>query len=54
MWYGGYQEAKGRSHREGWRRFFHQFGLDVLSAQALGRPEAEELTARVYIALGRM
>lgn len=45
--WGGYQTALGRSDRESWRRFFHRFGVDVLSAQALGRPEAEALTARV-------
>ena len=43
----GYQRAMGRSDREGWRRFYHRFGIDVLSAQALGRPDAEALTARV-------
>lgn len=43
----GYQRALGRSDREGYRRFYHRFGVDVLSAQALGRADAEVLTARV-------
>jgi superfamily II DNA or RNA helicase len=43
----GYQVALGRSDREGYRRFFHRFGCDVLSAQALGRAEAEVLAGRV-------
>lgn len=29
------------------RKFFHTFGIDVLSAQALGRKDAEELLGRV-------
>lgn len=43
----GYQTALGRSDRESWRRFYHGFGIDVLSAQALGRADAETLTARI-------
>jgi DNA repair protein RadD len=46
LW-GGYQQAMGRSLSEAQRRWWHRYGVDVLSAQALGRPEAEALTARV-------
>lgn len=39
----GYQRAAGRPDSESYRRFYHAFGTDVLSAQALGRREAVEL-----------
>ena len=53
-WYGGVQRALGRPDRVGWRYFFYEFGIDVLSAQALGRTEAEELTGRIYQRIGGM
>ena len=53
-WFMGYQKAAGRDIRESQRRFFHAFNIDVLSMQALGRPEAEELTSRIYRAIGRL
>jgi superfamily II DNA or RNA helicase len=46
-WWAGYQRAAGRPDWESYRRFYHAFGIDVLSAQALGRPAAEELTGRI-------
>jgi DNA repair protein RadD len=46
MWM-GYQKAYGRGISEAQRRFYHRFGVDVLSAQVLGRSEAEGLMARV-------
>ena len=46
LW-GGYQQAMGRSMSEAQRRWWHRYGVDVLSAQALGRPDAEALTAKV-------
>lgn len=52
-WYGGVQRAMGRDDRIGWRSFYHQFGIDVLSAQALGRADAEELTVRINQTIGR-
>lgn len=45
--YGGHQKAAGRDKREAQKRFFWRYGVDVLSAQALGRREAEELTVRI-------
>lgn len=39
--------AEGRSLAECHRIFYFQFGTDVLTAQALGRPDAEALTDRV-------
>jgi superfamily II DNA or RNA helicase len=49
----GWQTKQGRSDSEGMRRFFYQFGVDMLTAQSLGRPEAESLTARIADVLAR-
>lgn len=46
LW-GGYQRYKGRADDEGHRRFYFTFGVDVLSAQILGRAEAEVLHSRI-------
>jgi len=43
----GYQRAAGRPDSESYRRFFFTFGTDVLTAQTLGRPDAETLAAKV-------
>lgn len=43
----GWQRDCGHNDPEIYRLFFHAFGLDLLSAQALGRPEAEALTDRI-------
>lgn len=43
----GWQQAKGHTDSEIYRLFYHRFGIDVLSAQALGRPEAEALSLRI-------
>ncbi len=45
--WGGIHTGRGDSIREAQRRFYLTFGVDVLSAQALGRHEAEELRERV-------
>ena len=52
-WYGGTQRALGRPDSESYKRFFFAFGTDVLSAQALGRADAEALMARINSHLGR-
>jgi DNA repair protein RadD len=39
--------ARPADVRRAQREFFHTFGIDVMSAQALGRPEAEALEQRV-------
>lgn len=52
-WWAGYQRAAGRPDSESYRRFYFTFGVDVLTAQSLGRPEAEELARRVNAAIGR-
>lgn len=45
--YGGLNEYEGRSTREGQKRFYHQFGVDVMSAQTLGAADADALAARI-------
>ena len=52
-WWAGWQNALGRSDSEGYRRFFHSFGVDVATAQTLGRPEAEALSGRIEDQLAR-
>lgn len=46
-WWGGFQRAQGRPDSESYRRFYFSFGVDILSAQALGTKEALELKQRV-------
>jgi hypothetical protein len=43
----GWQLSLGRDDSQSYRIFYHTFGIDVLSAQALGRPEAENLAAKI-------
>ena len=45
--WGGLQRMAGRPDYESYRRFYWRFGIDVMSAQALGRPKAEELTIKI-------
>lgn len=47
LWAGIQREVYGRSDSESYRRFYHSFGIDVMSAQGLGRAEAEKLTAMI-------
>lgn len=44
---------RGHDDSEIQRIFYHRFGLDILSAMAVGRPEAEALTGRINDALRR-
>ena len=46
-WWAGYQRAEGRTDSQSYRLFYFKFGIDVMSAQALGRPAAEALMERV-------
>lgn len=43
----GYQRTLGRGDAEGYKRFYFEYGTDVLSAQALGAKEALALGARI-------
>jgi superfamily II DNA or RNA helicase len=45
--YGGWQTHLGRGVNEAQKRFYWHFGIDVLSAQALAREDAESLRARI-------
>jgi len=46
-WWAGYHRSQGRGDAESYRRFWHAFGIDALSAQALNTPEALALAERV-------
>lgn len=48
----GYRHAEGMSDSEMMRRFYWRFGVDVMTAQTLGRPEADQLTVRIFDSLG--
>jgi hypothetical protein len=53
-WFAHVQNIKGRSQSESYRRFYHAFGIDVLSAQALGKPEATTLVKKINQYLGEV
>lgn len=53
-WYGGVRRAAGDADSVSYRRFYHSFGTDVLSAQALGRADAEVLAERINKSIGRV
>jgi len=46
LWGGG-ARFKGLSESERYMKFYREFDIDVLSAQSLGRPDAESLTERI-------
>ena len=46
LW-GGYQEAQGRTTREAQKLFFFRFGIDIMSAQALGDKDAKALLEKI-------
>lgn len=43
----GWQKHLGRSDRESYRRFFHRYGVDVLTAQTLPAADMESLAVRI-------
>jgi len=51
-WWAAFENMKGHSDREAQRRFFHKFGIDVLTAQTLGRPDALALANKINEELG--
>lgn len=53
-WWAGYERAKGRHDSESYRRFYHTFKVDVMTAQTLGRPEAELLASKINSSIGRV
>ena len=48
----GWQRHQGRNDSESYKRFYWKFGVDVLTAQSLGRPDAEQLTNLINSELG--
>jgi len=46
-WWMGHRKAEGDSMQVAQRRFYHRFGVDVMTAQALGTSEALELARKV-------
>lgn len=50
----GYQKSAGWGVREAQRRFFHRYGKDVMTAQALSRADAETLTGLVCTDIMRL
>lgn len=51
--FGGVWHAQGHSDSMIQRRFYHAFGVDVLTAQTLNRRDTEALTERIRNALSR-
>jgi superfamily II DNA or RNA helicase len=51
--WGGHAKATGLTNSERHIKFYREFGVDVLSAQALGKPAAEDLKARVENSLNQ-
>lgn len=49
----GWQNHVGHTDSEAMRIFFHTYGVDILGAQSLGRPDAEALAARIKTQLDR-
>jgi hypothetical protein len=53
MWWAGYERAKGHDDSRSYRLFYHTFKVDVMTAQTLGRPEAELLASKINNSIGR-
>lgn len=51
-WWAGHQRAAGIPDTESYKRFYHKFKIDVLSAQALKAGYAIELTRKVHEEIG--
>jgi hypothetical protein len=46
-WWAGWRDAVGETTSQSYRRFYLQFGVDVLSAQALPTKDAEALKTKI-------
>lgn len=53
-WWAGVHVALGYSQRESHKIFYQRFNVDVLSAQALGKPDAEALYRKVWDDIERL
>jgi len=47
-YWGGVQQAAGRSDADAFRLFWHRFGVDVATAQTLGSKQAAELCEKIW------
>jgi hypothetical protein len=47
----GYYRAAGETDSVIMKRFYAMFGLDIMSAQVLGRTEAKQLEERLYASI---
>jgi DNA repair protein RadD len=52
-WWAGYQRAAGIADSVSYQMFYARFGIDVMSAQALGRKDAGELNERIKERIGK-
>ena len=52
-WFAHIQKTNGRTDRECYRMFYHQFGIDVLSAQALNGPDSLVLANKINDYIGK-
>ncbi len=50
-WWRGVRDSEGYSERESFKLFYLSFGVDVLTARALGRQDADELRERIHSTL---
>ena len=53
-WWAGHQRSMGRADSESYRRFYFAFGVDVMTAQTLGRPEASALMENINKYIGEL
>lgn len=53
-WWAGYCKAQGLGLSETYRLFYFRFGIDIMSAQALGSREAEQLATKINYKIGAM
>lgn len=51
-WWAAYEKAKGHDDNRVYRTFYHLFGVDVMSAQALGKRDAINLTNKINNYIG--
>lgn len=54
QWWAGYQQALGRDLSESWRRFYHMFGVDAMTAQTLNAKDSQNLNERLQIDIGKL
>lgn len=48
-WWAAWEREAGRSQSESYRRFYHFFGVDVATAQTLGKTDAAKLNERIAL-----